>query len=252
MKDAVFTGDDVAAAVAAAARALGRAPEALRYVVLEPGGPGGRGLKPTVARIAVLLDDGESAASPRAAEPVGRAQPSEVRERPEGQGEGWATSIRQLLEALVRAGDLDLRFEIVEEEEKLRVRLPGPDRAFFLEDGGEGLSALDHLLRKLAPTGDRRRLVMECEGYRDARDEALREEALRLADGVIKDGRSRRTEPLNAYERRIIHMTLAEVRGVRSYSVGEEGDRRVVVALVLPQDDEEEDETPGEGSPPSA
>jgi spoIIIJ-associated protein len=246
MKDAVFTGDDVAAAVAAAARALGRSTEALRYVVLEPGGPGGRGLKPTPARIAVLLDDAPLPGQGQG-QGLGPVQQEAPPEGGDAAASGWPGAIRHLIEALVRAGDLDLRFEIVEEEERVRVRLPGPDRAFFLEDGGEGLAALDHLLRKLAPPGDRRRLVMECEGYRDVRDEALREEALRLADGVIKDGRSRRTEPLNAYERRIIHMTLQEVRGVRSHSVGEEGDRRVVVSLVLPQDD---DETPGEGNPP--
>ena len=232
MKDAVFSGSDVPAAVAAAAQALGRTPDTLRYVVLDPGGPGGLGLKPTPARIAVLFDDAgpaPAAAAPTPGPPAVSAPPP-----------GWPTAIRRVIDALVQTGDLELVVEIVEEEESVRVRLSGPDREFFLQDGGEPLSALDHLLRKLANPGDRRRLLLECEGYRDVRDDALRDEALRLAEGVRKDGRERRTEALNAYERRIIHVTLAEVPDVRSYSVGEEGDRRVVVAPALPEDPEPE------------
>jgi spoIIIJ-associated protein len=235
MKDAVFTGTDVQGAVAAAARALGRAPEALRYVVLDPGGPGGLGLKPTPARIAVMFEEAGPAPAATAAAPAEPA-PAPV----STEGEGWPLAIRRVIEALVQTGDLELVLEILEEDEAVRVRLSGPDREFFLQDGGEPLSALDHLLRKLATPGDRRRLTLECEGYRDVRNDALRDEALRLAEGVRKDGRSRRTEPLNAYERRIIHVTLSEVPGVRSYSVGEEGDRRVVVALALPPDPEAE------------
>jgi spoIIIJ-associated protein len=233
MKDAIFTGTDVAAAVAAAARALGRGPETLRYVVLDPGRPGGLGLKPTSAQIAVMFEEG---ATPPAA--AGARAPAEEEAAAAPPAAGWPGAIRQVIDALVQAGDLELTVEVLEEEDSLRVRLSGPDREFFLQDGGEPLSALDHLLRKLATPGDRRRLALECEGYRNIRDEALRDTALRLAEGVRQDGRSRRTEPLNAYERRIIHVTLAEVPGVRSYSVGEEGDRRVVVALAVPPDPE--------------
>jgi spoIIIJ-associated protein len=218
MKDAVFTGGDVAEAVAAAARALGHPPEGLRFVVLEAGGPAGPGLKPTPARIAVLFENAAAVAAPRES-PRAAAEP-----------QGWPAAMRRMIEAVADAADLDLGLEVLEEAETVRVRLPGADRSFFLEDGGEPLAALDHLLRKLAPPGDRRRLVLECEGYRDVRDEALRAEAFRLADFVREDGRSRRTEPLNAYERRIIHVAISELPGLRSYSVGEEGDRRVVVA----------------------
>ena len=68
---------------------------------------------------------------------------------------------------------------------------------------------------------------------------------MELAEQVLADGRARRTDPLNSYERRIVHVTLAEVRGVQTFSVGEGADRRVTVA---PADDA----APGDSSVPPA
>ncbi|HKC10544.1 MAG TPA: hypothetical protein VKI41_00650, partial [Vicinamibacteria bacterium] len=165
MKDRVFSGRDVAAALAAAGQALGLPAETLRYVVLEAGRPAGLGVSPTPARIAVLLDD--SPAPPRQ-EP---APP-----RPSGDPRA---GIRAVVRALGEAAGIDLAAEIEEGEQGLRVRLGGKDRGFFLEEGGEVLRATEHLLmrmfaRDVAPRG----LLVDCEGYREQRDEALRATAL--------------------------------------------------------------------------
>jgi spoIIIJ-associated protein len=72
--------------------------------------------------------------------------------------------------------------------------------------------------------------VVECEGYRDHRDHKLRERALELAKAVEADGKPRRTEPLNSYERRIVHMIVSERPALETYSVGEGADRRVTIA----------------------
>ena len=91
------------------------------------------------------------------------------------------------------------------------------------------------MLHKVAQgENEPRRLIVECEGYRTRRDDALRRRALLLAEQVLADGRPRRTEPLNSYERRIVHVTLAEMEGVRTFSVGEGADRRVTVAPAGP------------------
>ena len=74
------------------------------------------------------------------------------------------------------------------------------------------------------------RLAVQCEGYRDHRDGRLREQALELAKAVEADGRPRRTEALNSYERRIVHMVVSERPGLETYSVGEGADRRVTIA----------------------
>jgi spoIIIJ-associated protein len=136
-----------------------------------------------------------------------------------------------VVRALGEAASLQLEVEIEEGEEALRVLLGGGDRYFFLEEDGAVLRAVEHLLlrmfaRDVAPLG----IVVECEGYRELRDEALRAQARDLAAAVATDGKPRTSPALNSYERRIVHLALAEVEGVVTFSVGEGGDRRVTVA----------------------
>jgi spoIIIJ-associated protein len=235
MKDPVFSGRDVAEAVLLASRSLGLSADTLRYVVLERGSPAaGPGAAGTPAMIAVLLE-GAATTAARA----GRAAPGpEEPRRP-----------RALLSSLVRdlgrAGGLELSADLEETDEGLLLRLGGADRDFFLEEDGEVLKALEHVLHKVAQgENEPRRLIVECEGFRTRRDDALRQRALVLAEQVLADGRPRRTEPLNSYERRIVHVTLAEVEGVRTFSVGEGADRRVTVSPAGANE-------PGDNGPPA-
>jgi spoIIIJ-associated protein len=72
---------------------------------------------------------------------------------------------------------------------------------------------------------------VECEGFQEKRDKALGDDARQLADAVRGDGVPRTTEPLNAYERRIVHIALSETPDVTTHSVGEGPARRVTVTL---------------------
>lgn len=219
MKDQVFSGTTVEEALERAAAGLGVARAGLRYVVLDSGTPGGRGVGATPARVAILLDaPGPTAASapPHEHAPVGNQTP--------------AATLRSLVRALAEAAGLDLSAEIVEDEQTLELQLLGPGQDFFMDEHAEVLPALEHLLRKiLAQAGDRRRLQLSCQGYRARRDQAIQEIARSLVEAVAADGRARETDPLNSYERRLVHIAVAEA-GLRSYSVGEGADRRVVVA----------------------
>lgn len=226
MKDRAFSGRDLKEAVAAAAEGLGLPEGSLRYVVLEPGSPGGLGVKPSPARIAVLLD----ASSPDA---VGRAAASP----PPSPNADPRVEVRGVLRALTEAGGLDVGVELTEGEGSLRVRLSGSDASFFLGPDGEGavLRALEYLLQRVfATAGGEAPLRLECEGYRERREQALTETALKLAAAVREDGVARTTAPLNAYERRVIHVALSQVGGVVTYSVGEGSDRRVTVGPAPP------------------
>jgi spoIIIJ-associated protein len=230
VKDRLFSGADVGEALAVAAASLGLPLSALRYVVLEAGGSGGRGLKPTPARIAVLLHEprpseswtgARSAAEPQQAAPARAAQPADV---PAG--------IRALVGALAAAGELALGCELEETEEALLVHLQGEGSAFFHgEDGkGEPLRALEHLLQRAYGEPLRPRVLrLRCAGFRERRDQALGDEARRLAAEVRADGQPRTLEPMNAYERRIVHLALQEAGDVRTHSVGEGAQRRVQI-----------------------
>lgn len=220
MRDRVFSGPDVEEAVAVAAASLGLPRAELRYVVLDAGSPGGRGLGPTPARIAVLVQE---------------PGPPRARERTEAPAEAGDVQarLRETIRQIAEAGELEVEAEVEESEEAVVVRLRGRDQAFFLGPEGRGdvLRATEHLLQRLHGAAlHPRPLRLTCEGFRERRDQALAEEARRLAAAVRADGQPRTMEPLNAYERRVVHLALHEEPGVTTYSVGEGPDRRVTVA----------------------
>jgi spoIIIJ-associated protein len=223
MKDQVFTGPSVPAALAEAASVLGLPETELRYVVLDAGSEGGRGLQPTPARVAVLLEAARPA-PPRPAPAAVGPLPTDPR-----------AGIRAMVRAVAEEARIDVWAEIVEDDdEKVVVQLKGPDHAFFFGHEGRGdvLRATEHLLQRTWG-GDfmPRALRVECEGFQERRDAALAEEARALGAEVRGDGTPRTTEPLNGYERRIVHMALTDEADLTTYSVGEGSARRVTVAL---------------------
>jgi spoIIIJ-associated protein len=224
VRDRVFSGQDVQDALTVAASTLGLPRDELRYVVLEAGTAAARGLKPTPARIAVLLE-GPGGESARADEREGEADA----ERP-------AEPLRALLatvHAVAAEGGLDLEAEIEEEADAVVVHLRGGDVSFVLGPDGKGkvFRSLEHLLQRLYGSAlHPRRLRLAAEGFREGRDAALADEARRIADEVRRDGRARTLEPQNAYERRVVHLALRDEPGVTTFSVGEGLERRVTVA----------------------
>lgn len=224
MKDRAFSGKDVEDALAAAGAALGLQVASLRFVILDPGSPGRVGAKPTPARIAVILD-GPGAPSA----PGGEAEPDDGFE---GEEADPLAGIREVVRALAETARLDVSTEIEEGREAVVVRLDGPDRAFFFGEDGKGdvLRAVEHLLQRMfTPDLVPLSLRVECGGFRDRRDAALEAEARALAERVRREGRPLTMPPLNAYERRVVHVALSGFPGIVTYSVGEGADRRVTV-----------------------
>ncbi len=230
MKDRLFSGTDVEEALASAAASLGLPMAELRYVVLDAGSGGGRGLKPTPARIAVLIHETPSDSRGRSSGARREAGAQASRMAPDADPRA---GLRALVRAVAEAGALEIEAEIEENEEGLVLQLRGKDCSFFHgEDGrGEALFAFEHLLHRIYSHAlYPQTLRVRCEGFRERRDQALAEEARRLAEAVRADGEARTMEPLNAYERRIVHLALQEAPGVTTFSVGEGRDRRVTVA----------------------
>ncbi len=226
MKDRVFEGDDVSAALRAAAQALGIDPPQLRYVVLEQGRQAAPGVSAQAARIAVLMDaTGASAPVPV----VARTAPEQASSAPADA----RTRAQRVLQAFARAAGEPLESEVQETPEALVFRVSGPAEALLLSQGGEPLRALEHLLQRACGRDDtRRRIQLISVRYRADRDAFLGQLARGLAASVRGDGVARETEPLNAYDRRIVHLAVEAEPGVRSQGVGEGAARRVAVVLV--------------------
>lgn len=111
------------------------------------------------------------------------------------------------------------------------IQLSGDDAGALIGKRGETLDALQYLTSMVANRGDKDyvRLTLDTCGYRERRRQTLVELAQRLSNSAIKKGRSVTLEPMNPYERRVIHSTVTEIEGVSSHSTGEEPYRKVVI-----------------------
>lgn len=129
----------------------------------------------------------------------------------------------QFVESVTAAMGLDLSATVVETEDGLRVDLDGPGAELLTRRRGEALNALQHIVASAFrdAVGPGQRLSVDCQGFRRDKDAELRRMALFLAEKAQTSGAAQEIGPLNPYERRIVHMAIAEVPGVTSESVGD-------------------------------
>lgn len=122
--------------------------------------------------------------------------------------------------------------EVREENKSIAIRLDGENVGMLIGRRGETLSAIQHITGYMANKGEseRVRVIVDVEGYRSKREEALRGLANRTAMKAVRLRHNITLEPMNAYERHIIHTALQEWRDVSTFSTGAEPRRAVVVA----------------------
>jgi spoIIIJ-associated protein len=139
--------------------------------------------------------------------------------------------ISTFLQNIVQAMGLSLTVSIDEGSEATRINLEGEDGGVLVRRGGEGLQALQHLVATAfrRQLGVDNRIVVDCNGFRREKDAELKQMALFLA-GKARDGAAQEMGPLNPYERRIVHMAIAELGDVTSESVGDAFMKTVIIA----------------------
>ena len=122
--------------------------------------------------------------------------------------------------------------EVTEGDSAINVTLSGKDPGALIGRRGETLDAIQHLTNYAINRGNssRVRVNVDAENYRQRRNETLESLAARTAGKVVKNRRNMTLDPMNAYERHVIHTTLQEYENISTYSVGSEPNRRVVVA----------------------
>lgn len=124
--------------------------------------------------------------------------------------------------------------KVKEESDTIKISLTGPDMGILIGYRGETLDSLQYLVSLVVNKGHEtayKRVVLDTENYRLKREETLKRLAFKVAGTVRRTGKIIKLEPMNPYERRIIHSALQDDRYVQTFSEGEEPYRRVVVDL---------------------
>lgn len=205
MKFVEITGKTVDDAIQSGLRELGVKIDKVEVEVLEQGSKGlfGLGAKPAKVKLTVKHD--------------------------------YATVAKVFLRDVLDKMDIKSEIHIKEEEDLIKVTLVGPDMGILIGYRGETLDALQYLLslviNKENKENEYKKVILDTENYRKKREETLIRLANKLAYKVNKYNKSITLEPMNPYERRIIHAALQNHPHVTTHSQGDEPYRKVVIEL---------------------
>ena len=223
-------------------------PAKVRVSVEEPDAPAAPVVEEKVEPEVKPVVEETPAEEPKAEEPAAapvaeEAAPAEETADPAAEGEEPEVPINieenakvkaavdYLKEVIALMGVENVTFSAVQKGEATIIRLDGEKLGALIGRRGETMESLSYLASLVANRleGDYIKLGLDVAGYRDKRENDLTVLAQRIGNKVRKTGRSFAMEPMNPYERRIIHSAIGKMEGVRSESKGEGRDRRVVI-----------------------
>ena len=144
----------------------------------------------------------------------------------------YALEVKDFLNSVLEKMGIKANIDAKEENKVINVNLTGPKMGVVIGYRGETLDALQYLASLVVNKGheeEYRRVVIDTENYRSKREETLKRLAHKTAIKVAKSKKAFKLEPMNPYERRIIHSALQDDRYVTTYSEGEEPHRRIVI-----------------------
>ena len=207
-KEVTVKAKSVEEALALAAEQLGAPASEIKYTVIAEAKRGFLGLGSTDAEIsAYYIPRGEQAA---------------------------IDFINTVIADMQLTADVDVRDG---KDGELIIDISGEGSGILIGHHGDTLDALQYLLNLAAnrrEEGEKReylKVTLDIEGYRAKREETLRALARKQADKVLKYTRSVMLEPMNPYERRIIHSEVQTIKGVSTNSIGSENNRKIVIYL---------------------
>ena len=207
-REIITTGKTVEEAVASAAEQLGVSASAIEYTVIEEPKRGFLGLGSTPAKISASYTE---------------------------KGEDLALNF---VKTLVKDMGLNVNVELRDTDGDAKlIDITGDGAGILIGHHGDTLDSLQYLANLAANKkvdGEKRpfvKITIDAEGYRAKREQTLRELARKMADKVIKYKKSVMLEPMNPYERRIIHSEIQNIEGVSTNSIGSENNRKIVVYL---------------------
>ena len=241
------SGKTEEAAIAAALEELGLDRDDVSVEIVERAKSGflGIGASPAVVRVQYEAPDEERetvaeavaespAAAPAEAQPAAApAAPAAAVDEPEGYAR-----IRAFVSGLLEHMGIQAEIEITARDNGgVNVNLSGSNMGAVIGRRGETLDAIQHLTNYAVNRGSDKHMhiSVDAESYRAKREESLVRLAEKMAAKAIKYKRSMALEPMNSYERHVIHTALQDYEGVTTSSTGTEPNRRVVVSYEKPQ-----------------
>lgn len=144
---------------------------------------------------------------------------------------------RDYITSILRAMDIEAEYKIYQNETGAVLNIESSNNGTIIGRRGETLDAIQYLCSIIANKGDKDyyRITIDCLGYRSKRKETLEQLAAKVAKSVLRTGRSQPLEPMNPYERRVIHSAISNIEGVSSRSVGEEPYRKIIISSNNPR-----------------
>jgi spoIIIJ-associated protein len=157
-------------------------------------------------------------------------------ESPSGESSAQTERALEFVRKLVKAMQMDAEVILAPDdgegsEDEIRLEIEGPDAGRIIGKRGAVLEAIQYLTTRVAhrPGEGRKHVAVDAEGYRARHEDQLAEMARRLGERVAAEGKVITFDPMSARDRRIVHMALRDVTGVRTESSGEGPDRRVQI-----------------------
>ena len=148
--------------------------------------------------------------------------------------------VSEILENILGLLGLEGSFEIEEKEEGVFISIDAEDPGILIGRNGETLASLQLLLNfidsRQMPEGELKRVVVDVSSWRKSKEEELASKAKSWAEKVIETKEPMELQPMPAWQRRIVHMTIEETSGVKSESIGEGPERRLVISPASEKD----------------
>ena len=156
-----------------------------------------------------------------------------VNELTDEEQEKARNNIEKFMEELIKELPENTKYDINVDKNGIFLQISNQNLGFLIGYRGETLYSLQNIMSAVASKGiDKRvRLILDIEGYKEKREKTLEDLAEKVAKTVIKTTKPVKLEPMQAYERKIIHSKLQENSKVKTESIGEEPYRRIVVSL---------------------
>lgn len=143
--------------------------------------------------------------------------------------------VSEILENILGLLGLEGSFEVEEKEDAVFVSIDAADPGVLIGRGGETLASLQLIMNLIVsrqmPEESQKRIIVDVSSWRKSKEEELAAKAVSWAEKVIETGEPMELMPMPAWQRRIVHLTIEKTSGVKSESIGEEPERRLVISV---------------------